>query len=51
MPGMRDSLDLLRRSSRRKDLLNNFPQAYVPDGCNEGPPLCPPPNVEADRRA
>ncbi len=24
------------RFAEEKDLLNNFPQAYIPDGCNEG---------------
>lgn len=25
------------RLAEEKDLLSNFPQAYIPDGCNEGP--------------
>lgn len=25
------------RLAEQKDLLDNFPQAYSPDGCNEGP--------------
>jgi hypothetical protein len=24
------------RFAEEKDLLNNFPQAYIPDGCNRG---------------
>lgn len=29
------SFDKEDRLAEEKDLLNNFPQAYVPDGCNE----------------
>ena|ERR1035437_1235352 len=25
------------RLAEEKDLLSNFPKAYIPDGCNEGP--------------
>jgi hypothetical protein len=25
------------RLAEEKDLLNNYPQAYIPDGCNKGP--------------
>jgi hypothetical protein len=29
------SFDKEDRLAEEKDLLNDFPQAYVPDGCNE----------------
>jgi hypothetical protein len=34
---LRVNFDKEDRFAEEKDLLDNFPQAYIPDGCNEGP--------------